>query len=49
MGLEWFTKPLLYQLSYIGLKLLRYIMRTMRAAVNLFSLRRRPVLASANH
>src|SRR6266404_3965691 len=33
-----FTKPLLYQLSYIGLKTLQRIMRTVRTAVNLFSL-----------
>src|SRR5258706_1616133 len=33
------TKPLLYQLSYIGLKTLQRIMRTVRTAVNLFSLR----------
>src|SRR6266478_6079118 len=36
-----FTKPLLCQLSYIGLKTLQRIMRTVRTAVNLFSLHRR--------
>src|SRR5258706_11588867 len=43
-----FTKPLLYQLSYIGLKTLQRIMRMVRTAVNLFSLHRRHWQARQN-